>query len=688
MPSSSRKVIPLFLTASESATTVKLEYGGHVSRKDDSFPARSLDDQETAVLVADSRGSAKGFFSDPGFGPGPFHVFTATHRQVPHRPEGFETFDWLVIGSTGDLSSTQVHAVSTWVRRGGNALVYRAPDANSELLGELLPTPPRETVTVRKGAEEDFRSLEDLPVALVKTGEGDGEVLATLGGVPLVRWIRLGAGNVIHLCADPTKPPFRDWEARGVFLGPIMQRARRMPTGGDPRIYNEELDLSGCEPGTLMIGLFLLLWAMVIGPGGFYLLRVLPPWRLGLLAFLLCAAVFGAAALFWGGTSMDSGPARSGFVILHGRGGSKSCLSERFESHMRCAPSHVRITGQGGELVAPLHTGIEEIDGRVRVDVGGTPCLASDDVAAGRPVLARRMEPSPVLPPTAEFEIREHWELYCRLENVTNLGLTDLTAVFGRNVYVESDFGPAESRGSSWDLQPDASADPHLRAVGLQPADAVDYHWGQVGAAPGHLRYASTPPLRRTPRGAWFDEKSGRIRFRGLLGARWTAAPGETVSGAGKGILYCLVETSNPSGRILIPPGILQPRWLREDLAPLPHTGQDVPRFEGRDVILPEESKALVEFALPVSGERLEWVRLSLGLAFPEESEESEVPPSGSLEITRYCWLPDVWDDGALDDVEAVHAADGRVRLMIDNASSSCVRILGAELCVEGRFRP
>jgi polar amino acid transport system ATP-binding protein len=560
LPASSVKVFPLYVTAPDGATQVQVRLEAPFPRDVKTGPVKILPGSTSAILLIDPRGAAKGFFADAGFGSRDFLFFPVGSNNVPHRIEGFETFDWVVLGSTGSLTGPQVEAVTAWVRAGGNVLIYPAPDADPELSERLFPQAEKKTASVRPPSDGPFRTLEALPLALRRVRVEGVQVLQSLGGHPLLCRRSFGAGTVLYFAADPTKPPIREWTGRGRFLSPHLGVARRFVTGGRDAFCVSAFPGAGCDPASLPVGLFLALWAVAVGPLGFFVLRTIPSWRWGLLAFLLLGTVFIGTAGVWGGTAMDREPRTLVFAVLHSRDGAKDGLAEVYRATVRSAPADVELVSEYGELVAPVLVSSSGGGMTPVLDVGGKPLLRARRVDAGRPVLSRHLEATSCLPPGGRFVVDERGRLAAAVSNPTRLRFESTAVLFGRRAYEGKPLLPGKE-DVRWFLESAGEEAPFLEMLGVVSEDPVRVWW--LPEPPKNAdKIVHRLPL---PRGARYEPGVKRVIFRGMLAGSWTSEGGAPVTGADRGLLFCEVEGANPEGILHLPPGVLAPRWNTQE---------------------------------------------------------------------------------------------------------------------------
>jgi hypothetical protein len=204
------------------------------------------------------------------------------------------------VDTTG-LSEAQKQSLRLWIARGGTlVLMPRIGDqAWPAGLSDFLPVRIEGTRTLTS-----LKALGDLvmtpitptsplvvPVATFDTHPHTApRIPAAQDGVPLVAMRDLGRGRVVYVALSPSVAPLRGWDGlvplfkRILIEHPVYDYEQGMGMSGSIYAYNPVkpfdtygnsiFDLPGLQlPEPMLIGLFLALYILVIGPVNFIVLR-------------------------------------------------------------------------------------------------------------------------------------------------------------------------------------------------------------------------------------------------------------------------------------------------------------------------------------------------------------------------------------------------------------------------------
>ena len=232
---------------------------------------------------------------------------TLTPAQLPDRYEGLLMYDAFIMSPAPDvpLPRNQVNALYEWVLRGGILLVDASRRTDSLLNGtlpELLPFRPQ-------GADQKSFSIfgEEVPYA-----HGDvsrGEVLVESDGVPLVVRRNVGLGSIVCFAIEPNSPAWKKWQGHEevwsqilTFLqDPSSTDASQFPRGPEQRKQRLADLVQTKRQAGLRLGLVILLialYAIVVGPVDYWLVRKLSAPRLTFVTFPVLVLVFTLGAWF------------------------------------------------------------------------------------------------------------------------------------------------------------------------------------------------------------------------------------------------------------------------------------------------------------------------------------------------------------------------------------------------------
>ncbi len=196
--------------------------------------------------------------------------------------------------------SAQGRALAGWLGRGGDLILVvgrraKMLHAKECVLGEALDSEldavpavdPRTDVDVGEGEKAAF-------AAVLQPGERDRVLESDASGAPLVVQRRCGAGRLTLLACDPWQPPYLHDDGTRALLERLLAYGPRY----QPRSEALFSELSQLRVQPARIGPafgMLLLYALIIGPGVYFVLR---PRKRGLLAWVAIPAltlVFAAA---------------------------------------------------------------------------------------------------------------------------------------------------------------------------------------------------------------------------------------------------------------------------------------------------------------------------------------------------------------------------------------------------------
>ncbi|HMA34407.1 MAG TPA: hypothetical protein VKY74_07970 [Chloroflexia bacterium] len=302
LPAPARKVVTLYTyaTAYQHELTVRLLRGSTIVLEQKT-PINPLADAFLLGVVSDSP-DLLNFLSGTTLGRGPTPgQATVAHLQpadLPGSAAALGGLDALVFAGsdTGQLSTDQRQALAGWAVRGGTMVVAGGPSGPTTAAGltDLLP--------VDMGGAQSIASLDDLGryagAAPPATGvlvsamhlrpETGAHSLATAGGIPLLVRRPLGAGEVFALGLDPAAAPLKSWDHAPAFWKQLFadhQTSRGAGTSlqaGGPSYtpgsyYISQLspfDIPALQlPGVGLVGGFLFLYVLVVGPINYLLLR-------------------------------------------------------------------------------------------------------------------------------------------------------------------------------------------------------------------------------------------------------------------------------------------------------------------------------------------------------------------------------------------------------------------------------
>lgn len=227
---------------------------------------------------------------------------------------------------TGTLTQEQRDALAAWVGRGGTLTVSSRPGGPDALSGlaDISPVTATGTRTLtRMQGLADFVAVPITPTgativsdAKLRTDAATGaRLLAAEGGVPLVAMRDLGGGQVAYLGVSPGVAPVKNWDGlvplvrrllaehalQSVSGGKGFGRSSGPPQGQLFNLYGSIFDLPSLDlPEPLLIGLFMLVYIILIGPVNYLVLKRMRRAELAWLTIPAMVAVFSIGAYIIG----------------------------------------------------------------------------------------------------------------------------------------------------------------------------------------------------------------------------------------------------------------------------------------------------------------------------------------------------------------------------------------------------
>ncbi|MBI3269218.1 MAG: hypothetical protein HYZ53_09370 [Planctomycetes bacterium] len=238
-------------------------------------------------------------------------------ENLPDRWQGYQALDWAIVyqpDSSTFARPEQAQAFATWIRAGGRAVVVASRGADpirGTVFESLLPATLGEMRELARATGSP--QVPAGPFTISRVTNVRGKVVASEPGDPVVIRGRTGVGEVLLLTFDPAAAPFSTWEALPTFWKNLYRPKTssteetketrdsapwRGAWGADPVVELLER-YPVAEPVSFgWLSLLFLVYALVLGPGDWFLLRRLrrPGWMWGTL--LLWVGVFGYA-VFW-----------------------------------------------------------------------------------------------------------------------------------------------------------------------------------------------------------------------------------------------------------------------------------------------------------------------------------------------------------------------------------------------------
>lgn len=238
-----------------------------------------------------------------------------TPADLPEVSSAWNALDVLVLDDTDTsrLSASQQSALLAWVESGGQLIVTGGPGGPATAAGvaELLPvtvegiTSKPDLPALRDDAGMPFDSAGPFVVTTSRPIAGS-ETIIEQDGLPLLAQRTLGRGRVIFLALDPKLAPLAGWAGGAALWGDIAAGASVLPPwAGSIRDGYAAMQSVAAIPGlrlpsTGQLLFFLAVYALIIGPINYQILRRLKRRELAWVTIPVLILIFSAATFLTG----------------------------------------------------------------------------------------------------------------------------------------------------------------------------------------------------------------------------------------------------------------------------------------------------------------------------------------------------------------------------------------------------
>lgn len=238
-----------------------------------------------------------------------------TPDDLPEVSSAWNALDVLVLDDTDTsrLTAGQQSALRAWVESGGQLVVTGGPGGPTTAAGvaDLLPVTVDGVTTL-----PDLPALSDhagLPfddpgpfVITTSRPTAEGETLIAQEGLPLLAQRSLGRGRVIFLALDPKLAPLAGWAGGAALWGELAAGVPLLPPWA-ASIQNSYSAMQSVAyipglrlPSTGQLLFFLLVYALIIGPINYLILRRFKRRELAWVTIPFLILVFSAATFLTG----------------------------------------------------------------------------------------------------------------------------------------------------------------------------------------------------------------------------------------------------------------------------------------------------------------------------------------------------------------------------------------------------
>jgi len=315
LPAHSRKQFFLYVFGEGyiPQVTVELVEGGQVLRKQD-VSLSAIQPGDALVGVVSSSPSTLNLLAALTTARGG-RVFV-THlslQDLPPQGRAWGSLDALVLDDvdSGVLTPEQREALAAWVTFGGHLVVAGGLNAVQTAAGvaDLLPVTVTGTRTVDDvSALGEFAGIplaDSGPTVVASCQAREGRVLVAQGDQPLLVRRQLGSGRVTYLVLDLTTAPLRAWLGNEALWERLLLRDSTPRPNVGVRDGNALLGaLASAAPLALpspwLVGCFLGLYVLVIGPLNYVILRRIKRTVWAWFTIPACIVLFSAGAYLTG----------------------------------------------------------------------------------------------------------------------------------------------------------------------------------------------------------------------------------------------------------------------------------------------------------------------------------------------------------------------------------------------------
>ncbi len=236
-------------------------------------------------------------------------------QDIPDRFEGLSMFDTLILNdvATLELRDAQRAALEAWVLRGGQLLIAGGPGAQRVLAGLPTTLQPVRVSGLEQVAVAELPAINadagQITLARVEPATPEAHILLTRNdNSPFLIEQGCGRGYVTFFGAAIPTPELIAWQQEPAFWVMLVHQRQTLPAGFGPHsstvdAYTESniatvlTRLPALElPSLQMLGILLLTYIVLVGPGTYFLLRMLDRQAWGWIIVPTLTVIFAAIA--------------------------------------------------------------------------------------------------------------------------------------------------------------------------------------------------------------------------------------------------------------------------------------------------------------------------------------------------------------------------------------------------------
>ena len=294
MAKGARRQVTMYVPASSSTFEVQLIVAGQVIANATPL-IRQLADNDRLIVVVSDPPDAFNFLGDLRVPYGGRTLIALMQAdQLPDRTAAFDSADVLVFNNvdTSALSVGQRNAIKGWITAGGQVLFNGGPGASLALSGFTDIAPARPSQGLIGGSPLAFRQFiapsvlgampDDLflnvPSVQLELNP-NAKTLISAKETALIARREIGRGLIDQLAFDATLAPMRDWAGRSDVFAALIGGRVNLPSAvgalQEDALPGQTASAlpAASLPSVLLVGGFLMLYVLVIGPLNYLVLR-------------------------------------------------------------------------------------------------------------------------------------------------------------------------------------------------------------------------------------------------------------------------------------------------------------------------------------------------------------------------------------------------------------------------------
>lgn len=280
--------------------------------------------QEDKLIFAISRsGSGLEFLANRSDKAPNTHIAYSSSSLIPEKWKGYDAVDVIILGniSLNSLQSNQQQAIVDWVYSGGQ-LIVSGGAYSQELIGsfieKLLPVKITGTRVLNSLPFWPQKSSGSQIVVTASELSEDGKIIfAESDGLPIIAEKEAGNGKVNFLAFDYLEPILHSWDGYKDIWEVLLPQPEITKQLNNKNIVRLLSDNNSAKPSLYRhVGIFLLLYILLVWPINYAFLKKTKKWRLWWLTMPVISIIFIMGALGFTHASRSSAVILNDFSII------------------------------------------------------------------------------------------------------------------------------------------------------------------------------------------------------------------------------------------------------------------------------------------------------------------------------------------------------------------------------------